>query len=191
MRDLLLIVFNTVLVNNLVLNHLIGVDVQFTASNRLDISWFTGLFTLCCLCILLPFVYCLQIMVITPLRIEYLELLLCVLSAIVVFLILKKLLQNWFRLEFYKNNAIAYVTLINTILFAVVLLKSLTTNSFLELFSSGLMSGITFLFLLLAITCLRDRINYNCVPWPFRGLPIVLITYGLLSIGFMGLSNLS
>ena len=37
---------------------------------------------------------------------------------------------------------------------------------------------------------LREKIEYNDIPKPFRGMPIVLLTAGLMSIAFFGFSGM-
>ena len=38
-------------------------------------------------------------------------------------------------------------------------------------------------------TGIREKIEYNDIPTPFKGSAIVLVTAGLMSIAFMGFSG--
>ncbi len=191
MSDFFLFLFNATLVNNIVLTYLVGVDLQVATSRRMDVAWFTGLATLYCLIILLPCIYLAHIFIVLPLDIQYLELLIYVLITLVVVLGSQKLIHRLFPFFIQQINAIVPVILMNSILFAVILLQEAQVNSVMDAFLSGFTSGSGFLFLLLVITCLRERIDNSNVPKPFQGLPIVLFTFGMLSMGLMGLSGLS
>jgi electron transport complex protein RnfA len=72
----------------------------------------------------------------------------------------------------------------------VILLQESQINSFFDSILFGFSTGIGFLFLLLVVTCLRERIDNENIPEAFRGLPILLIAIGMLSMGLMGLSGL-
>ena len=54
MSEFFLILLNTALVNNLVLTHLLGLDLQIAASRRMQVAWLTGLATLLCLTLITP-----------------------------------------------------------------------------------------------------------------------------------------
>lgn len=49
-------------------------------------------------------------------------------------------------------------------------------------FSAGLGYGLV----LVVMAGIRERLSLSPVPKPFQGIPIVLITVGLLALGFMG-----
>lgn len=190
MSDFFLLLFNTALVNNLVLTHLVGVDLQVAASRRINAAWFTGLATLYFLCLTLPGVYLVRSLVIIPLQIEFLDLLIYTLTILVVVLVSQKLFHRLFPLIFQQVNAIVPIILMNSILLAVILLQEQFVTSFGRSILFAVTTGLSFLFLLLVITCLRERIDNNNVPKPFRGLPILLITFGMLAMGLMGLAGL-
>lgn len=191
MSDFFLFLFNATLVNNIVLTYLVGIDLQVSTSRRMDVAWFTGLSTLYCLFVLLPCIYLVRIFIIIPFGLEYLDLLFYVLITLVVVLASQKLFHRLYPLGFQQINAIVPVILMNSILFSIILLQEPQVNSVVDSFLFGLASGIGFLFILLVITCLRERIDNSNVPKPFQGLPIILITFGMLSMGLMGLSGLS
>ena len=190
MSSFFLFLFNATLVNNIVLTYLVGVDLQVASGRRMDVAWFTGLSTLLCLCILLPVIYLVRNQIVIPLAIEYLDLLIYMLITIVVVLVIQKLFHQLFPSSFQQINAIVPLIFMNSILFAIILLQETQVNSFTGSFLFGLATGLGFLFLLLVITCLRERIDNANVPKPFQGLPIILITFGMLSMGLMGLSGL-
>jgi len=190
MGELFLILFNTVLVNNLVLTYLIGVDSQFASSRRIDAAWLTGLATLYCLAVSVPFAGLIRNLIITPLQIQYLDLLLYVMVIIMVVLASKNIFFRLFPILHKQIDAVAPIILMNSVLLAVILLHETQTNSFLGAFFFGCTTGLGFLFLLLVLTSLRERIDHDNIPQPFRSLPVLLITLGILAMGLMGLAGI-
>ncbi len=56
--------------------------------------------------------------------------------------------------------------------------------------ASGLFTAVGFLIAIVILAGIREKIEYNDVPESFQGMPIVLITAGLMAIAFCGFSGL-
>ncbi len=54
----------------------------------------------------------------------------------------------------------------------------------------GFASGVSFLLAIFIFACVRERIELNDIPKPFKGFPIALITAALLAIAFSGFSGM-
>lgn len=191
MSELVGLLFSIALVNNLVLTSLVGLDLQVSASQRINTAWLIGLTTLYCFSLCLPGVYLLDRLIIIPMQLQYLDLLFYMMLIMVIVYASQKLLQIVFPLVYLQVKTIVPAVLLNSILLAAVLLSQDQHQSFFGSFVTGICVGMGFLFLLLTLSCLRERIDNSNVPAPFRGLPILLITLGIFSMGFMGLSGLA
>ena len=55
---------------------------------------------------------------------------------------------------------------------------------------SGLGTAIGFTIAIVIMAGIRERIEYNDVPESFKGMPIVLLTAGLMAIAFFGFSGI-
>jgi H+/Na+-translocating ferredoxin:NAD+ oxidoreductase subunit A len=190
MSDLLLLLFNAAIINNLVLTYLVGIDLQVAASQRMNTAWLVGLATLYSLCLCLPSTYLVNQLIIIPFQLQYLDLLLYVMTIMLIVLATQTIVHKLLPLLIEKIDAVTPVLLINSILLAVILLQESKINSFIDSFLFALGTGIGFLFLLLVVTSLRERIDNENVPAPFRGVPILLIAIGMLSMGLMGLAGI-
>ncbi|MFT5396018.1 MAG: electron transport complex protein RnfA [Gammaproteobacteria bacterium] len=190
MSELFGLLFSTALVNNLVLTYLVGLDLQVAASQRMNAAWLVGLATLYCLAICLPAIYLVDHLIIIPLSLEYLDLMFYVMLIIVIVFSSQQLMHRLLPIMYKQLDALVPVILINSILLAVILLSQEQNHSIFGMLLYGISTGIGFLFLLLILTCLRERIDNNNVPIAFRGLPILLITLGIFSMGLMGLAGL-
>ena len=60
----------------------------------------------------------------------------------------------------------------------------------LETVIYGLSIAVGFFIAIVLMAGLREKIEYNDIPKPFRGMPIVLLTAGLMAIAFVGFSGL-
>ena len=54
----------------------------------------------------------------------------------------------------------------------------------------GIFTAVGFFIAIVLMAGLREKIEYNDIPVPFQGTPIVLITAALMSIAFMGFSGM-
>ena len=54
----------------------------------------------------------------------------------------------------------------------------------------GLGSGIGWFLAIVALAAVRERLKYNDIPAPLRGLGITFITVGLMAIAFMSFSGI-
>jgi electron transport complex protein RnfA len=190
MSELFGLLFGAVLVNNLVLTTLVGLDLQVTASQRMHTAWLLGLATLYCLSLCLPGAYLIDHLLIIPLQLQYLDLLFYMMLIMGIVYASQKVVALFFPLLSEHVNAIVPVILVNSIFLAVILLSQDQSLTFFGSFYSGVGTGTGFLFLLLVLTCLRERIDNDDVPVSFRGLPILLMALGIFSMGLMGLAGL-
>lgn len=55
---------------------------------------------------------------------------------------------------------------------------------------NGFATAVGFTISIVILAGIREKIEYNDVPKAFRGMPIVLLTAGLMSIAFVGFSGL-
>ena len=54
----------------------------------------------------------------------------------------------------------------------------------------GAGAGLGFLLALVLMSAIRERLETAAVPKPLKGVPIALITAGLMALAFMGFQNL-
>lgn len=62
--------------------------------------------------------------------------------------------------------------------------------SLLEGTINGLATSIGFTIAIVILAGIREKTQYNDIPKPFRGMPIVLLSAGLMAIAFCGFSGL-
>ena len=190
MKNLILIIVSTALVNNVVLSQFLGfcsflgVSAQKMASLSLGLA-VTAVLTVSSLVAALLYQYALL-----PLHLEYLK-------TIVFILVIAALVQ---MVEmFLKKNAHGvyqslgiYLPLITTncAVLGVALTNVQNGYSILESTVAGLGTAVGYTVAIVLLAAIREHIDQEAVPAPFRGAPIVLLCATLMAMAFMGFASL-
>ena len=190
MKELLLIIVSSALVNNVVLSQFMGLCPFLGVSKKVDTSIGMGaavIFVITLASIATNLVYAL---VLVPLHLEYLQ-------TIAFILVIAALVQ--FVEMFLKKNMVSlyealgvYLPLITTncAVLGVALTNVQEKYNFVESVVNGIGVSVGFTIAIVLLSGIREKIEYNDVPHSFQGSPIVLITAGLMSIAFFGFSGL-
>lgn len=128
--------------------------------------------------------------ILVPLDITYLQTIvfILVIAALVQFveMFLKKSMPS-----LYQALGV-YLPLITTncAVLGVALTNVQKSYGILESVVNGFATAVGFLISITILAGLREKMEYNDVPKAFRGMPIVLLTAGLMAIAFFGFSGL-
>ena len=190
MKELILIIVGSALVNNIILSQFQGLCPFLGVSKKVDTSIGMGaavIFVITLASIATNLVYAL---VLVPLHLEYLQTIafILVIAALVQFveMFLKKC-----RVSLYNALGV-FLPLITT---NCAVLGSALTNvqkgyNFIFSVANGLGTAVGFTVAIVLLASIRESIEDNDIPYNFQGSPIVLITSGLMAIAFMGFSGL-
>jgi electron transport complex protein RnfA len=189
MGDLFLLLLIATGFSNIALTYLLGINFQHSVSKRMEASSLMGIATLFLLVLSLPVTYILNQRLIIPFELQKFDLLFYIVIMLGVVLVLKFIIRNFFPLLNEKINIILPVLLINTVILALIPVLEPQINSIADSSIFGLGTGLGFLLLILVITCLRERLDNKYVPEAFRGVPLLLISMGILSMGLLGLAG--
>ena len=78
----------------------------------------------------------------------------------------------------------------NCAVLGVALLNTYAQRSLFEALLFGLGSATGFGLVLVLFAAARERLDISPVPAAFRGIPIALVTAGLMALGFMGFAGM-
>ena len=190
MKELILIIVGSALVNNIILSQFQGLCPFLGVSKKVDTSIGMGaavIFVITLASIATNLVYAL---VLVPLHLEYLQTIafILVIAALVQFveMFLKKSMPS-----LYSALGV-FLPLITT---NCAVLGSALTNvqkgyNFIFSVANGLGTAVGFTVAIVLLASIRESIEDNDIPYNFQGSPIVLISSGLMAIAFMGFSGL-
>ncbi len=190
MTDFFLILFATAVVNNIIVVEVVGVDPALAFSRRLDVAFGLSYALLVMLPVVTVTGYCVDQWLLVPFSIEYLRLLTFVMLIVVVAWCFKLWLPKINRdLSDRINIFFPFVVINTTVLGTLLLNQQYSTNLFMA-FTFGLGTAIGFSLMLILLTAITERLEASEIPLPFQGLPILLITLGLISMAFLGFIGL-
>jgi len=190
MKDYLLILVSTTLVNNFVLVKFLGLCPFMGVSKKLETALGMGLATTFVLTVSSVSSYLVNAHLLEPLGLEYLR--------TVTFIVVIAAVVQFTEMVVRQSSPLLYQVLgiylplitTNCAVLGVALLNVQTRNGFIESFLYGFGAATGFTLVLVLFAAVRERIDAADVPAPFKGNAIALITAGLVSLAFMGFSGL-
>lgn len=190
MTNLLIIAIGSALVNNVVLSQFLGLCPFLGVSKKVKTAAGMGtavIFVITLASFVAALIYQ---FVLTPLNITYLKTIvfILVIAALVQFveMFLKK-----YMVSLYESLGV-YLPLITTncAVLGVALTNVQKSYSILASVVNGFATAVGFTISIVILAGIREKMEYNDIPKPFQGMPIVLITAGLMAIAFCGFSGL-
>ena len=197
--EYLIIIISAIFVNNIVLSQFLGICPFLGVSNKLSTA--VGMSGAVCFVITLATLvtYLLQVYVLAPLNIEFLPpiALILVIAALVqmVEIVLKKVSPS-----LYSALGI-FLPLITTNCAVLGVALIVVTKEFsfggephmLNLVESlvyALSTAVGYGLAMVLFAGIRETLALNSVPKSFKGVPIALISAGIMAMAFMGFSGL-
>lgn len=190
MRELIIIGIGAALVNNVVLSQFLGLCPFLGVSKKSNTAagmGFAVIFVITLAAFVAGIIYKFLLI---PFEITYLKTIvfILVIAALVQFveMVLKKYMP-----ALYKSLGV-YLPLITTncAVLGVALMNVQKSYGVLEGVVNGCMTAVGFTISITILAGIREKMEYNDIPGPFRGMPIVLVTAGLMAIAFCGFSGL-
>ena len=191
MSNLILIIVTNALVNNVVLSQFLGICSFLGVSKQRKASLSLGLAVTAVLTVASAVASVLYTYVLAPFGLDYLK-------TIVFILVIAALVQ---MVEMYlKKNAHAiyqalgiYLPLITTncAVLGVALTNVQNGYGLLESVFAGLGTALGYTVAIVLLAAVREHLDEEAIPAPFRGAPIVLLCATLMAMAFMGFSGLA
>ena len=187
----IMIIITTALINNVVLSQFLGICSFLGVSRQIKTSASLGGAVIFVMTISSAVTSLLHTYVLAPLQLDYL-------NTIVFILVIATLVQ---MVEmFLKKTSPAiyqalgiYLPLITTncAVLGVALTNVQNGYGFAQSVTAGIGTAIGYTIAIVLLAGIRERIDEESIPAPFRGAPVVLLSAALMAIAFMGFGNLS
>lgn len=190
MRELLMIAIGAAFVNNVVLSQFMGLCPFLGVSKKIDTAAGMGgavIFVIAISSFVTSIIYR---FILVPVNITYLQ-------TIVFILVIAALVQ---LVEMFLKKSIpalyqslgVYLPLITTncAVLGVALTNVQNDYGILSSTVAGIATAIGFTISIIIMAGLREKMEYNDIPESFQGMPMVLLTAGLMSIAFFGFSGI-
>ena len=190
MNEYFLILISTILVNNFVLVKFLGLCPFMGVSNKMDTAIGMGFATTFVLTLASITSYLINTYLLIPFELGYLR--------TIAFIVTIAAVVGFTELVVNKTSPVLHQSLgvflplitTNCAVLGVALLNVGASNTFLQSAVYGFGAAVGFSFVLILFSGIRERIESANVPKIFQGVPIALITAGLMSMAFMGFIGL-
>ena len=178
------------LVNNVVLSQFLGLCPFLGVSKKTDTA--LGMGAACIFVITMASLVCSIIykFILAPLDISYLKTIVFILVIAMLVQFVEMILKK-FVVSLYQALGV-YLPLITTNCAVLgVALNNVTDGyTILQSVVCGFATAVGFTIAIVILAGLREKMEYNDIPAPFKGMPLVLLTSGLMAIAFTGFSAL-
>ena len=190
METLLLIIISSAIVNNVVLSQFLGLCPFLGVSKKVDTALGMGVAVIFVITISAFITSLIYKFILVTLGLEYLQTIvfILVIAALVQFveMLLKKSVPSLYEalgvyLPLITTNCAVLGVALNSVTYGYNILES-------TIYGFGISFGFTISIVILA--GIREKMEYNEISASWKGMPIVLVTAGLMSIAFFGFSGI-
>lgn len=190
MREIIIIVFATIFVENLVLSKFLGVCAFLGVSKNLSDSVGMSGAVMFVMTIASAVTWLAQKYILVQFDMQFLQ----TITFILVIAALVQLVEIFMKKSLPRlHKALGiYLPLITTncAVLAVAILNIQRDYTFLESIVFGFAGGLSYLVALIIFAGIRERLELCDVPECFKGFPISLVAAAFVSLAFMGFGGL-
>ena len=179
------IIITFVLINNFILTQFLGLCPFLGVSRKIDSAVGMGFAVIFVMSLASLTTWVIYHLILIPLGIEFLQTItfILIIAALVQFveMVIQKISP-----PLYKALVI-YLPLITTncAVLGIALIAVRNNYDALESFIAGFAAGVGFLLAILVMSSIREKLDLEEVPKPFRGIPIAFVTAGLMALAFL------
>ena len=190
MKELILLIISAAIVNNVVLSQFLGLCPFLGVSKKVETAGGMGAAVIFVITIASLVTSLIYKFILTPLNLTYLQTIvfILVIAALVQFveMFLKKSMPALYEslgvyLPLITTNCAVLGVALNSVQYGYNILQSVV-------YGFGISVGFTIAIVILA--GIREKMEYNDIPESWQGMPIVMVTAGLMSIAFFGFSGI-
>ena len=190
MSTILTILISTILVNNYIFAKFLGICPFLGVSSKTETAKGMGVAVTFVVVIASAVTWLLQRFVLDAFGLEYLQ--------TIVFILVIASLVHFVEMFIKKSSPSLYSAMgvflplitTNCMVLGVTVLNIQSEFNLFEAIINGLGASIGFTLALLLLSALRERMEIMPIPKPLQGVPIALISAGLMAIAFMGFQGL-
>ncbi|ROR31805.1 electron transport complex protein RnfA [Mobilisporobacter senegalensis] len=190
MKELLIILIGSALVNNVVLSQFLGLCSFVGVSTKIKIAAGMGAAVIFVMTIASAVASIIYDLVLVPANLTYMQTIvfILVIAALVQFveMVLKKYSKGLY------NALGVYLPLITTncAVLGVALINVKKDYGFVTSVVNGIGTALGYTIAIIIMAGIREKMEHNDIPLSFKGSPIVLVTSGLMAIAFFGFAGL-
>lgn len=190
MIEFLAIIVSAILVNNIVFAQFLGICPFIGVSKNIDSAFGMGMAVTFVMAVSTAVTWLLQHYVLVPLGLGYIQ--------TIAFILVIAVLVQMLEIIMKKSSPGLYAALgvflplitTNCAVLGVAIIVAQKEYDFVHSLVYAIATALGFALALLVFAGIRTQLDITDVPRPMRGVPVALITAGILAMAFMGFSGL-
>lgn len=189
--SMMLIIVTTALVNNVVLSQFLGICSFLGVSKSVKTSASLGgavIFVMTIASAVASFIYDL---ILAPLDLDYLKTIVFILVIAALVQIVEMFLKKTSPAIYKALGIFLPLITTNCAVLGVALTNVQDGYNFMQSVTAGFGTACGYTLAIVLLAGIREHLDEDAVPGPFKGAPLVLISAALMSIAFMGFSGLA
>ena len=190
MKEMLIILFTAILVENYVLMKFLAICSFLGVSKKLDAAIGMSAAVTFVMVMATAATWPIYHYILDPLKLGYMQtvIFILVIAALVqlVEMILKKFMPPLYR----SLGVFLPLITTNCAILGVVVLNITKTYTFSQSMVNSLGAGLGYLLAMVLFSGVRSRVDTADVPECFKGVPITLVAASIMSVSFMGFTGL-
>lgn len=191
MADLFKIIIATIFVSNYVLGQFLGICPTLGVTSKVETARGMGYAVIFVIVLATVITWFIQHYILDVFNVQYLQ-------TVVFILVIATLVQSVETVMKKSMPALygalgVFLPLITTncVVLGVAIKAIDSSYTLIETIVYALSASVGFMLAIMILAYIRERIEYNSLPETFKGVPITLVTLGLMAIAFMGFAGLA
>jgi electron transport complex protein RnfA len=190
MKELIMIIVGSALVNNVVLSRFLGLCPFLGVSKKTNTATGMGAAVIFVITVASALCSIIYNQLLVRFHMEYLQTIVFILVIACLVQFVELILKKYSRPLY--NALGVYLPLITTncAVLGVALINVTENYGLVSSIINGFGTAVGFTIAIIIMAGIRERIEFNDVPKSFQGSPIVLVTASLMAIAFFGFAGL-
>ncbi len=189
-KELLIILIGSSLVSNVVLSQFLGLCPFLGVSKKVETATGMGVAVIFVITLSSAVAGAVYHYILVPLDMQYMQTIVFILVIAALVQFVEMFLKRFIK-SLYQSLGV-YLPLITTNCAVLGVALTNVTKEYNILYGivNGFATAVGFTISIVLLASIREKIEYNNVPCPVKGMPIVLLTAGLMAIAFCGFGGL-
>lgn len=188
--SILTILVSTILVNNYIFAQFLGICPFLGVSSKIETATGMGIAVTFVVVIASAITWCLQTFILDAFGLGYLQTILFILVIASLVQFVEMVIKKVSPALYTAMGVFLPLITTNCMVLGVTVLNVQNKYNLFETVISGLGASIGFTLALVLMAALRERLVYAKMPKALQGVPIALISAGLIALAFSGFSGL-
>ncbi len=186
----LAIIFNAILVNNIVFSQFLGICPFIGVSRKIDSAAGMGMAVTFVMAVATAVTWLLQHYVLVPLGLVYIQTIAFILVIAVLVQMLEIIMKKSAPGLYAALGVFLPLITTNCAVLGVAIIVANKDFGFIYSIVYAIATALGFTLALLLFAGIRSQLELADVPRPMRGVPVALLTAGILAMAFMGFSGI-